>query len=51
METNLQQKFSDELAEAYQYWKSKDESKARKIAELLLQKYGRDSSIIRALGL
>ena len=51
METNLQQKFSDELAEAYQYWKSKDESKARKIAELLLQKYGRDSSIIQALGL
>ncbi|MCQ2082603.1 MAG: AAA family ATPase [Lachnospiraceae bacterium] len=51
MGTRQQQKFTDELAEAYLYWKEKDQSKAGKIAELLLQKYDRNSSLIQALNL
>ena len=51
MGTSQQQKFIDELGEAYSYWKAKDQSRADQIAKLLLQRYGNDHPLIKKLGL
>lgn len=51
MGTRQQQKFNDELGEAYSYWKAKDQSRAGQIAKLLLQRYGNDHPLIKKLGL
>ena len=51
MGTSQQQKFNDELGEAYSYWKAKDQSRAGQIAKLLLQRYGNDHPLIKKLGL
>ena len=45
------EKYKDELAKAYLYWRENDEERAEQIAELLRQKYGSTSSIIQELGL
>lgn len=51
METRQNEKYKDELAEAYLYWRENDKERAEQIAELLRQKYGSTSTIIRELGL
>lgn len=51
MGTRQQQKFSDDLIEAYLYWKEKDEAKADKIEQILSQKYDKNNPIIKKLGL
>lgn len=51
MDTKQNEKYKDELIKAYQYWAKKDAEKGKKIAELLIQRYGSTSSLIKELGL
>lgn len=51
MGTRQQQKYNDDLVDAFNYWKTRDALKANRIAQLLLNKYDRNSDIIRNLGL
>lgn len=51
METPISVKYSDNLIKAYRYWKGEDEEKATRIAEMIRQKYGNNSSIISQLDL
>lgn len=51
MGTRQNEKYKDELIRAYRYWRENDEERAEQIADILRQKYGDTSSIIRELGL
>lgn len=51
MDTSQNEKYNDELANAYLYWRENDEDRASQIAALLRDKYGNESEIIRKLDL
>lgn len=51
METRQNEKYKDELANAYLYWRENDEERASQIAEMMRNKYGTESEIIRELDL
>lgn len=51
MGTRPNEKYVDELINAYFYWRENDEERADLIVEQLRRKYGNDNPIIRELGL
>ena len=51
MDTQESEQYEDELIKVYQYWVKKDLEKSKRIAELIRQKYGSTSPIIKKLGL
>lgn len=51
MDTQESEQYEDELIKVYRYWVKKDLEKSKRIAELIRQKYGSTSPIIKKLGL
>ena len=51
MEVSSNEKYKEELIRAYMYWRENDEDRANQIAEMLREKYGSTSDIIRSLNL
>lgn len=51
MGTSPNPRYADKLAQAYEYWVSKDKEKAARIADMLREKYGVENAIIKNLGL
>lgn len=51
METKPNERYRDELINAYLYWRENDEERAEQISNLLRQKYGNTSAVIRELEL
>lgn len=51
MSTPISVGHTDNLVKAYQYWKGEDETKAARIADMLISKYGKESQVIKMLNL